>query len=42
VRAALRSLERYLRFAQRLRMAHAVHLLETTQRSVDAVAAAVG
>lgn len=31
-----------LRFAQRMRMAHALHLLETTQRSVDAIAAAVG
>ena len=30
------------RFAQRLRIAHAVHLLETTRRSVDDVAARVG
>jgi transcriptional regulator GlxA family with amidase domain len=29
-------------FAQRLRVAQAVHLLETTQRSVDDVAARVG
>ncbi len=31
-----------LRFAQRLRVAQAVHLLETTQHSVDEVAARVG
>lgn len=31
-----------LRFAQRLRIAQAVHLLETTRRSVDEVAARVG
>lgn len=31
-----------LRFAQRLRVAHAAHLLETTTRSVDDVAARVG
>jgi len=31
-----------LHFAQRLRIAHAVHLLETTRRPVDEVAAAVG
>ena len=31
-----------LRFAQRLRVAQAVHLLETTRRSVDEVAARVG
>jgi transcriptional regulator GlxA family with amidase domain len=30
------------RFAQRLRVAHAAHLLETTRRSVDDVAASVG
>ncbi|MFT3771492.1 MAG: helix-turn-helix domain-containing protein [Minicystis sp.] len=30
------------RFAQRLRVAHAVHLLETTARSVDDIAACVG
>ncbi|HSO36726.1 MAG TPA: helix-turn-helix domain-containing protein [Labilithrix sp.] len=31
-----------LRFAQRLRIAQAVHLLETTRRSVDEIAARVG
>lgn len=31
-----------LRFAQRMRVAQAVHLLETTQRSVDEIAARVG
>ena len=31
-----------LRFAQRLRVAQAVHLLETTRRSVDEIAARVG
>jgi len=31
-----------LRFAQRLRVAQAVHLLESTRRSVDEVAARVG
>lgn len=31
-----------LRFAQRIRIAHAMHLLETSQRSVDDVAARVG
>ncbi|MCY1075909.1 GlxA family transcriptional regulator [Archangium lansingense] len=31
-----------LRFAQRLRIAQAVHLLETTRRSVDEIAAQVG
>lgn len=40
VEAALRTTPQ--RFAQRLRMARAVHLLETTSRSVDAVAASVG
>jgi len=31
-----------LQFAQRLRVAHAVHLLETTREPVDGIAAAVG
>jgi transcriptional regulator GlxA family with amidase domain len=31
-----------LHFAQRLRIAHAVHLLETTRDSIDAIAAQVG
>jgi transcriptional regulator GlxA family with amidase domain len=30
------------RFVQRIRVAHAAHLLETTRKSVDEVAAAVG
>ena len=46
-RTLARKLERALgttplRFAQRLRIAQAVHLLETTRRSVDEIAARVG